>query len=403
MSFLFSSNKDEKASLIIDIGNSTVTSSIVVFKDDELPRFIYNITSSYDVQDRVDPSHLVESLMSILDFQLNKLSKEAFSHKYWTKKKKRLFGAEISFSSPWFVLKTKHLFLTHEKEFIISNSFLEDVISKEEEVFKYELYPQNPKLFQVVEKNILHTKIKGYDQTDIINKKTNNLEAYLSMSAIDSMLLDKILNIILKYTHIPREELRFNTFPIVSSTVIRDSFTATGDFIIFDISGDVMDITLVQESVIKKTVSVPCGKNNILRQMSKDFNVSIEIAESMFNMFNSDKSTEDTNKKIEDQLVSIGEEWSIHFKNALMELSPELALPANVFLMADSNISNIYSKFIKSPVDDETSVFRKLSKITIVNNEMVSKFFKNETTENITEFSVLIALFYKRILNDILK
>lgn len=403
MSFLFSSNKDEKASLIIDIGNSTVTSSVVVFKNDELPRFIYNITNSYEIQDKVDSVHLVESLISILDFQLNKLSKEAFNHKYWIKKKKRLFGAEISFSSPWFVLKTKHLFITHEKEFIISSSFLEDVILKEEEAFKYELYPKNPNLFQVVEKNILHTKIKGYDQTDIVNKKTNNLEAYLSMSAIDSMLLDKILNIILKYTHIPREELRFNTFPIVSSAVIRDFFTTSGDFIIFDISGDVMDITLVQESVIKKTVSVPCGKNNILRRMAKDFNVSVEIAESMFNMFNSDKSTEEINKKIEDQLVSIGEEWSIHFKNALLELSPNLSLPTNVFLMADSNVSHIYSKFIKSPVEDETSVFRKLSKVTIVDNEMVSKFFKNETTEKITEFSVLISIFYKKIFNNSIK
>ncbi len=397
--FSFGDDK-EKVSLVVDVGCSTVTSAMVVFSGQELPVFLHSTTLSHSIEDKADAARLIESLLSILDVQLKEIVKEGFKHKYWKNKSKKFSGGIISFSSPWFAIKTKHLSLSHEKGFIVTESFLNDVISQEETIFKSELYPQRPDAFEVIEKNILHTKINGYELQNILNKRTKNLEAFLCMSAMDQGLVHKIQDMVLRYTHIHSNEFRFHTFPVVSFAVIRDFFSAGGDFLICDISGDVTDITLVQDFVIKQTVSMPSGRNFILRQISRSFDVTPEIAESILHMFNSDKSDDSVNQKMHDVIAEIEKEWAIYLENALLEISPTLTLPSNIYLMSDSDVVHIYTEFFKMPKTDATSIFRKMLNINIIDENVVSKFVKNDATGKIDEFIIFVALFYKKLVSS---
>lgn len=397
MSFFSSSDNGEKVSLLIDIGNSEVSCALAVFNSDNLPRFVYSSSSSFDVTEKVDSSRLVDSLVSILENEMAKILKDGFKNKYWAGKANKISGALVSFSSPWFVLKTKHINISNEKDFIVSKAFIDDVFLKEEQIFKTELSPGSPDQHIVFEKSMVHTKINGYELGNIINKRTKMLEASICFSAMDSSLSDKVINIVNKYTHIPKDSYSFHSFPLISFTVVRDYFTAGNDFLIMDVSGDVTDITLVQNSVITQTVSVPSGRNYILRQISKNFDVSLEIAESMFHMFIEDKSDETINEKIHELLGLIEPEWAIYIENALQELSPSINLPSNVYLMANSDVAHIYSEFIKLPKTDLTSNFRKSLNLNILDENSVKKFFENESGVGVNEFIVFGSLFYKKI------
>ncbi|KND47611.1 MAG: hypothetical protein AB201_01610 [Parcubacteria bacterium C7867-006] len=399
MSIFSFGNEKEKVSLVIDVGSSTVTSAMVVFNAEELPTFLYSKTATHPVGDKADANRLIESLLSILDLQLKELVKEGFNHKYWNNKSKKLSGGIISFSSPWFAIKTKHLSLSHEKDFIVTESFLNDVISQEENIFKSELYPERPDAFEVIEKNVLHTKINGYELQNILDKKTKSLEAFLCMSAMDVGLVYKIQDIVLRYAHIHKDDFKFHTFPVVSFAVVRDFFSAGGDFLICDVSGDVTDLTLVQDFVIKQNVSIPSGRNFILRQISKNFDVTPEIAESMLHMFSSDKSDDSVNQKMHEVIAEIEKEWAIYLENALVELSPTINLPSNIYLMSDSDVVHIYTEFLKMPKTDTTSIFRKMLNINIIDEIVVSKFIKNQAVGKIDEFITFVALFYKKLIN----
>ncbi len=336
-----------------------------------------------------------------LEEQLLAISKEGFTHTYWQGKSKTIESAIVSFSSPWFVLKTKHLVISNEKDFLVSEAFLDDVIDKEEIVFVSELANDTQDAFEIIEKNIIHTKINGYTLNNPLGKKTKNLDAVLCMSAMDRGVVERVFNSVLRHSQIPKEKIALHTFPLVSFTVIRDFFSSGSDFLIMDVTGDMSDITLVQDSVIMQTVSMPSGRNFILRQISKAFDVSIEIAESMLHLYNTEKIQDTEKQKMQELIELVEREWAIYFENALLELSPSLSLPANLYLMAESDVSIIYNNFLSLSKVDSTASFRKSVNIISIDENSVLKFYRNDSIGKADEFIVFVSLFYKKILNSI--
>ncbi len=400
MSFLSFGKKQEQVSLVVDVGNSTVTSSLVLFSGNDLPVFLYTVTDSLAVGDKADASRLLESFRTTLDIQLANLTKNGFTNKYWNDNEKVVRSAIVSFSSPWFMLKTKHLVITNEKDFVVTQAFIDDVMEKEESLFVSELFETTKSEFHIVEKNIIHTKINGYTLNSPIGKKTKNLDAYLCMSAMDHGIVDTTYNSVLRSLHIPKENIAIHTFPVVAFSVIRDLFNASGNFLIMDVTGDMSDITLVQDSVILQTVSMPSGRNFILRQISKTFGVSIEIAESMLHLYSTEKIDDVESQKIHDLMAQIESEWAIYFENSLLELSPTLNLPGNFYLMTQKDVSEIYESFLKVSKVDATVTFRKSLNIVKIDENSVKDFFKNESITQVDEFSVFVSLFFKKILNS---
>lgn len=396
---LFSHSEKEQVALLIDVGNSVVTSSLVAFDGENIPKFLCSYATPFVISERPDASRLIESLMATLDAQMTVMMKNCFNHKYWQGKRNKINSALVSFSSPWFVFKTKHILITNEKDFIISESFLNEVTNKEETLFKTELSNNTEDQFEIIEKSLIHTKINGYSLNSIIGKKTKNLEAFLCLSALDKGILERVFNTVSRYSHIPNQNILVHTFPLVSFAVVRDNFETSGEFIVMDVTGDVTDLTLVQNSVIMQTVSMPSGRNFLIRQICRTFDVSAEIAESMLHMFNTDRMEDDGKLKMEELLTLVEKEWAIYFENALLELSPTLSLPTNVYLMSESDVAKIYQEFLKLQKLDATSMFRKNIKVKIIDENALATFIENQSTSKIDEFSGVLALFYKKLIN----
>jgi len=398
--FSFLNSNKEQVAILIDIGNGSTTGAIAVFSKEEKPRFIYVVKKFFVISDKVEGLKLEAEMNSLLEQMLVLLTQKGFEHKYWTGKKKKFDKIIISFSSPWFISKTKNIHLEKDKEFIISKTFLEGIMTQEVEVLKNELHEQNPEeTFEVIERSIVHSKINGYTLDDAIGKNTKSFDASLYMSVVSDNFIEKILESLYKFTHVTHNNVLINTFPLISFSVIRDLFTKEQNFILMDVTSEVTDITLVKGDIIIDTVSIPSGRNFIIRQISNNFNVSTEIAESTLRLFLSKKLEEATSNQMSELMISIEKEWSIHIEKALTELAPDLNLPSTVFLTAESDTADIYINFLNMPKTDSTSVFRKNLKLNYINLEKTSSFYTNESGFALDEFIVLIALFFKKLTN----
>ncbi len=399
MSFLsFFSKEKEEVALLIDIGNGTMTSALVLFSKREVPRFLYAISSQFSVTDFPDAKHLSQSLNTLLEVQMAQITKEGFQHKYWQGKSKNIAGGMVAFSSPWFILKTKHLSLSNETPFIITSRFLKNIIEREGDAFRKELFEDKEHSFEVIEKSIVHTKINGYTLENSLGKKTKNFEAFLCLSIVDAEVLSKIYQTVLRNVHVPKENLLVHTFPLVSFSVVRDIAPVNSDFILLDITADVTDLTLVSDNVIMQTVSMPSGKNFILRQISKVFGVSNEIGQSMLDMYNLEKLDAASHEKMQEVLINVEKEWSIYLENALLELSSDMNLPVKIYLTADNDVAKLYTNFLKLSKTDVTSNFRKNASVIHVSQELLSQLYKNDSLSPVDEFIVILAIFYKKIL-----
>ncbi|MCX6701959.1 MAG: hypothetical protein NTX96_02060 [Candidatus Zambryskibacteria bacterium] len=286
--------------------------------------------------------------------------------------------------------------------FVITRKFIDDIVSKEEELFKKDLlenYPEDVKnQFDVIEKSVIHTRINGYIVNDSIGRKTRVFDANIFMSAIVKDVRERIINIVLKHTHISPGKILMHTFPLVLFSTIRDNFTNDSDFILMDITSEITDVALVSDDVITKTNSFPFGRNSIIRQIAKVFNVSLEIAESTLHMYMSSKVDDTTRLLMQNLFNDMEKEWEIYFKDMLLALSPNIILPKDVYITADSDVAPIFVDFLKLPKKDITTNFRKNINITHVSKDLLSPFYTNDSKMQEDEFITILAIFYNKLL-----
>lgn len=398
--FSFLNSNKEEVAILIDIGNGSTTGAIAIFGKNQKPKFVYVVKKFFLIADKVDGEKLEAEMNTLLEQMLVVLTQKGFENKYWQGKRKKIDKILISFSSPWFISKTKNLHLDKDKEFVITKAFLDDVMNQEVEVLKKELNTQNPnETFEVIEKSIVHSKINGYTLDDAIGKNTKSFDASLYMSVVSDNFIDKIMGTLYKYTHVFHDNILINTFPLISFSVIRDLFTKESNFIIMDVTGEVTDITLVKGDIIIDTVTIPSGRNFIVRQIAKNFNVSTEIAESTLRLYLSKKLEEETSTKMAEVVVAVENEWSVYIENALTELAPDMNLPSTMFITAESDVAQMYIDFLSMPKTDTTNIFRKNLKLEYINLEKTSSFYENQSGFVLDEFIVLIGLFYKKIIS----
>ncbi len=398
----FSFKEKEELSLLIDVGNGTLTVALTLFSKNKQPKFLNSIKMPFVIGEKPDADRLLENMYSLLDSGLSKLLKDGTPKDPSDGKVYRISRAMVAYSSPWFILKTKHLSLSQDVPFFITKSFLDDIASKEEKIFKEELNKNDPEMkgsFEVIEKSIVHTKINGYNLDYSIGKKTKTLDAFLCLSVVTKSIIEKTMDTIMKYTHIGRDKVLMHTFPLVSFSVIRDILGNDSDFVIFDVTSEVTDVTLVQNSVVTQTASIPSGRNFIIRAIVREFNVSFEIAESMLSMSKNAKMDEKTGDKMQEIIANTEKEWNIYLENALSELSSDISLPANVYMTADEDIADIYFSFLKMPKMDRTEVWRKNIKIVHVNGDFLKNLYEVAPTVKVDEFIALSAVFFEKIWN----
>ena len=400
MIFDFFKKNKEKISLMVDIGNGSIAGAFVLFKKDVIPELLFSIRLPFVVAENPTSENLTVGMYALLNEMLETIMKRGFSHKYFQTHKKKLYGVLVTFSSPWFVSKTKHLHMEQDRTFIITKPFLEDVMKKEEKVFETELADKlgpNIDPYETIEKSLIHTKINGYTLDDSIDRKTKVFDAFVHLSIIHRSIADKVASLILKHTHISKERILMHTFPIVSFSTIRDLFMEVSDFIIMDITGEVTDMTLVKDNVIAQTISFPSGRNFIIRQIAKAFSTSPEVAESTLHIHMLKKSGDLVYNRLAEIFNSMEQEWSGYLEKTIQELSLEFALPSKVYLTSDGDVAQIFMDFLKLPKEDSTSVFRKNINVTLINHNILSDLYKSDGVKLEDEFIGILSIFYNKM------
>ncbi len=401
---LFSLFEDPKkdVTLLIDIGNGSIALAFVLFTPDSNPYVLYSSRLPFVMAEKIDEAQLLSSTATLLSELLKRAMLEGFTDEYWKNNSKHFRHALISFSSPWFVSKTKHLHLEQKDTFIITERFVEDVIENEAKIFKNEMVTSDygatfSSPIEVVEKTIVHSKINGYTLRDVIGKRTKMFDTYVCLSVIAKSISDKITDIVFTQTHIPKDRMLIHTFPLVSFGAIQEVYVADTDFLIMDVTGEATDITLVQNNIILQTVSFPSGRNFVIRQIAQTLAISPEIAESNFHLWSSQKATDEITQEMQVILAEVEKEWAIYFENALAELFSDNTIPNKIYITADDDVALLYTEFLKVPKLDGTSQFRNAVSVVHLNNDILSQMLRKNPRVQPDEFIAILAVFYNKI------
>ncbi|MBA3733044.1 hypothetical protein H0W91_01575 [Patescibacteria group bacterium] len=397
--FSFLKNEKEEVSLLLSVSNGSISCSIVCLPTEGFPKFLYSFKKDFISTEKITSSILLDSTEKIIDTMLCDVVKACKTIPE-LKKIGAFSRVIITFSSPWYNIVSKNIVIEEKVPFLVTADFINKIIKKEENLFQTDLLKNAAFIdeeYVIAEKSIVSSKVNGYLLDKTLGKKTMNFEGNLFMSAIPFVVEDKVANLILRHTHIPKPQIFIHSFPLVYFSIVRDNFAKTSDYLLTNITGEATDITLVEDNNIKNTVSIPLGSNSITKLIAAKFNISYEIADSTLQLYLSGKKSKTDEIEIENILAMIEAEWAVYLEDSLQILSPDMSLPNNSFLISDSKLENTFLSFFKIPKTDNTSKFRNNLTVTILNSGVLSKYFDNNSKINLDTFTAMSALFYTKM------
>lgn len=374
--------KSEKVSLLVTIGSGMISAGLVTYSISQKPTIIYSVFLPFKIEESPEKNKLASTMNSLLDQVSSLVIKDGLSQAYWKGKKKHILSSFVSFSSPWFVSKIKKIELQEDKAFVVGQSFIQSILESEKKIFVDEINgnksKKSPDNIIVIENAFTDFKINGYSITNYLGQKTKNLTTSLYMSAVPKSVVDIVHGQLSKHFSIKAENISMNSFPFISFAVSENLFPALNDFLLIDVTAEMTDVVLINKKSVAEIVSFPSGRNFIIRQISKKFGVSTEIAESLLRMSAGKKSDDETNAQMQEVLSDAEKEWSIYFENAFTELSKSAVLPPVVCLSAGEDVSDLYSGFLETQKEDQTAEFRKNIQVFHLDERAMSHLYNTD-------------------------
>jgi len=187
--------------------------------------------------------------------------------------------------------------------------------------------------------------LNGYPTTNPIGKYAHVINASTYMSHGDGLIFDKIRTAIRSRFH--SVEPTIHSFSFAVFTILRDIMHEE-NFIALDFGGEITDIVVVRGTVMDKTISIPFGRNVILRQMMKSMNVSMQIAESTLRLYNEGNLEQSKQSQVSEALASCKQRWDTLFLGTLENVTLVSLLPQTVHVMAEQYVMPIISSYIES-------------------------------------------------------
>lgn len=334
----FSESEDKSLVLLVDVGSGSVGGALVRISAGKPPHVLATVRRNIEFQNALSSARFLLTMNNALEQTLKDLQGFAKGH-----------GAPsqifCTLSSPWFILKTRHLRVVRGEPFEVSERVVKEFLDEEILKLKEELaLTLPPKEVEVIEKKIIQMKLNGYELKNPYGQKTSQMEMVVAIGVSSTRVVASIKRKIGQIFH--TKSLRFGSFPLVAFSALRDIFPNERNFLFLDITGEATDVSLVERDVLLGNSLFPRGRNFFVREISTALHTVHEEAESLFNMHVRGELAGPKKVAVADIIERSRVEWLDRFEKALAVLAGEGTLPRTVFFLADADVAAFFSEVI---------------------------------------------------------
>jgi hypothetical protein len=402
-------------SLILDIGNGSIGASLVSYEKSRAvqtektmkgnfgyaakPTILYTHREPITFMPLVTSQRLLEAMLGLLEAVLKHVQKEGFGTIH-----RNLFGkvtlahVVCVFSSPWYISQTASLKTESEKPIKVTNALVNELITKEEVRFNTTLEGGNYKKYfgsevVLLERNLVHTAINGYEIGNPVGKNARLLELTLFTSLISETVLRQVESVFYKVFHVRMIECF--SYALASWNAVRTLFPAAEDFLFLDVSGETTDASVTIRGAITETISFPFGRATILRSIVKALDVTPETALSLVKMRTAGNLEKKVADGLEKALADISNEWITEFNQTLSDISKKYNLPKKAFVTIDPDFAELYGGILHR-ADIGPGLFKGPFDITLITKDILEMFIQTagKTDSTIDPALALEAVFF---------
>lgn len=363
MGFLFSSSKKEEKVAIFDIGSGSVGGAIVriPIKGDRLPV----ITKS--VRTELKPNKNFNLFQKGMISAIERTAKSLYNEKVGA-----LDEIVCVLASPWYFSETRFIKMRKEKPFTFTKSIPSELINKEISNLtkSYEEKYKDSGVPEIIERHVVGVSLNGYLVSDPIGKKCKSLEMDMIVSLSPKSCLDDIREILSRVFH--HVKVSFSSFPVDTFLAVRDKYVHADSYFLIDISGEVTDVGIVTEGVLRSVLSFPFGKKTFFNYISTKLNIEHRDAEELFKLYSHNSLSEELKNKVIPLLKSIENSWGESFNQSINTLPHTLTFPSTVFLTCDEDIRQWFSAVISSGKHIKSVIPEKCKVLTLEGPEFLN-------------------------------
>jgi hypothetical protein len=340
---IFSKNKNKsknKLMLVFNIESSNVGGALFWTQDSGVPKIIFSTTESILLQEKINIDRFLVLTMQALDVVAEKIYKMG------------LGTPEDIFcvlSSPWHISQTRIINFKRNTPFIFTAKLAESLVQKEIHLFEEEYLSKVTNinaLNRAFEFKNIKTILNGYETSEPLNKKINELEMTIFISMGEELVLNKIENTIGKYFHF--NQIRFSSFNLSFFTVVRDMYIEQEDFLLLDIDGEVTNISMVKKNVLRESITFPLGRNFLVREIASGLKCTLNEASSLFSLFKNKHTEKSVTQKMTLILDQIKTKWLESFQESLSNLSSDISIPSTIYMVTERSSAEFFSQIIES-------------------------------------------------------
>lgn len=260
------------------------------------------------------------------------------------------------FSSPWSITRTREVRFENNQAVSYTEKFIDSKLREEEERIRKELMKEagrsvkgeaasssgsskgsgKPGGFYLVDRNIIKTRLNGYETKDPFMKKASSVSISLFMSVVSSAAYDIVEKKGLETS--PDANVRPHAFALAAVDTINELKENLADYTLMSITGECTDISAIKDGMLVETLAVGIGANAMVRRVAKEFDAPKEIAASLIKLHNDNLLEPEVSQRVGTALSAGLKEWREGVWKAASELASRHGETHTITLVAANDI-----------------------------------------------------------------
>ncbi|MEK7138534.1 MAG: hypothetical protein AAB787_03430 [Patescibacteria group bacterium] len=187
----------------------------------------------------------------------------------------------------------------------------------------------------VVDSKIMGFRINGYATAEPHGQSASELEIshYLSISA--EAVLAKFRNVIKSACH--HDQVEFHSASFTLFSVVRGLQPADESLLLLDIGGEITELTLVWQGIIRETFSFPLGHNALVRHLMASKEATHSVAHASLDLDLVD----------EKNLAKVQTEWLKNFQEGLVKVVQHRFWSGEITLLVENSArSSVFTTWL---------------------------------------------------------
>lgn len=321
--------KETGLTLILDIRSSSVGAAVAEIIKNGPSIIITTEREHFFFEEKVDTVKFIERTKVALDNVLNKIINK-------TPYEKPIKSIEIFYGSPWYKTLLKEFNISNKRETTFNLEFIEKTMGN--------ILELNTKKNVIVEKDFVSVLLNGYHTKSPLNKKANKIDVSLYLSAIHSDTQRSFFKIIKKY--LKTNKITEHTHPLSTYKILKNIFYSRKNYVLFDVSGEITEISIIRDGKFNKLISIPYGSNYFSRGISKECNYNFETAFSKLMLLCSEEIDPACNSKSQKAFIKIKKDWFDLIREYL-EKANISSLPYTFYISTDQEAQGLIKNILE--------------------------------------------------------